>query len=100
MLRLKFSLYMIRNFQSDVLGKPISNDTSHITFGISPPHNIVHMFGSWTNAVGGQLKRHVLAGVSHFIRQYGLVEMMLSLINFLLNLFCMYYIDGSNFNRN
>jgi hypothetical protein len=26
---------------------------THITFDISPPHNIVHMFGSWTNVVGG-----------------------------------------------
>jgi hypothetical protein len=33
---------------------------THITFGISPPHNIIHMFGSWTNVIGGQLKRQLV----------------------------------------
>jgi hypothetical protein len=37
-----------------------------ITFGILPPHNIVHIFGSWTNVVGGQLKRQLLASMSVF----------------------------------
>jgi hypothetical protein len=39
---------------------------THITFGISPPHNTVHMFGSWTNAVGEQLKRQLLSSASVF----------------------------------
>jgi hypothetical protein len=30
---------------------------THITFNISPPHNNVHMFGSWTNVVGGATKK-------------------------------------------
>jgi hypothetical protein len=43
---------------------------AHITFGIPPPRNRAHMFGSWTSGTGwggGRvLKRQLLAGASVF----------------------------------
>jgi hypothetical protein len=39
---------------------------THITFGITPPRNIQHMFRPLTNQVGGKLKWHLLAGASAF----------------------------------
>jgi hypothetical protein len=39
---------------------------TYFTFNIPPPSNVEHMFGSWTNRVGGKLKRQLLAGASAF----------------------------------
>jgi hypothetical protein len=38
----------------------------HISFGISPPRNVKHMFSTWTNQFGGKLKRQILVGASAF----------------------------------
>jgi hypothetical protein len=37
-----------------------------ITFGITPPQNSEHMFGVWTNIMGGKLRRQLLACASAF----------------------------------
>jgi hypothetical protein len=39
---------------------------THTAFGITPPQSIQHMFRSWTNKVGGKLKRRLLAAASAF----------------------------------
>jgi hypothetical protein len=31
----------------------------HITFGIQPPLNTNHLFGTWSSALGGSLKRQL-----------------------------------------
>jgi hypothetical protein len=38
----------------------------HITFGIVPPLNIQHLFGPWTNQVGGKIKQQLLVCASAF----------------------------------
>jgi hypothetical protein len=37
-----------------------------ITFGIWPPHNIIHLFGIWVNSFHRTLKRQLLAGALAF----------------------------------
>jgi hypothetical protein len=37
---------------------------THITFGITSLQNLEHMFGVWTNIMGGKLKRQFLACAS------------------------------------
>jgi hypothetical protein len=44
---------------------------TYFTFNILPPSNVEHMFGSWTNQVGGKLKWQLLAGHQLFAGQYG-----------------------------
>jgi hypothetical protein len=43
---------------------------AHITFGIPPPRNGAHMFGSWASGMGGFLKNNYLLMHLLFSRQY------------------------------
>jgi hypothetical protein len=38
----------------------------HISFGIQPPLNSTHLFGTWPNSLGGSLKRQLLAAALAF----------------------------------
>ena len=35
----------------------------HMSFGISPPHNINHLFGSWLNGVDKRVKHQIRVGI-------------------------------------
>jgi hypothetical protein len=39
---------------------------TQIVFNLPPPHNIQHMFNTWSNQVGGKLRWQILAGASAF----------------------------------
>jgi hypothetical protein len=41
-------------------------ELTQIAFGITPPHSVQYMFGTWTNQVGDKLRRQLLTGASTF----------------------------------
>jgi hypothetical protein len=48
----------------------------HITFGIRPPLNTNHLFGTWSNSLSGSFKRQLLATAWLSVGQFGLVELV------------------------
>jgi hypothetical protein len=56
----------IRHLFFDCLYARFVWDLVHITFGIWPPLNTNHLFGTWSKSLGGSFKRQLLAGASTF----------------------------------
>jgi hypothetical protein len=71
---------MIKHLLFECLAKVVCSIIQLAPSGLSQPHSVTHMFGSWLRGIGTYLRTLLLLGATTTGWSYGCVEMIWSLI--------------------